>query len=467
VQYVSTRGQAPALGFLDATLAGLARDGGLYTPTAIPQVGPEAIRALAALSYAEAAARVVAPFVGDDLTRNELDAMAEDAYRGFRHAAKAPLVQIDDNLFLLELFHGPTLAFKDFAMQWLGRLMDQALARRGRRAVIVGATSGDTGAAAIEAFGGGERTEVFILYPHGRVSDVQRRQMTTIDKPGVHAIAIEGSFDDCQNIVKALFNDLAFRDELGLTGVNSINWARILAQIVYYFTAAAALGAPDRKVSFAVPTGNFGDILAGYYAKRMGLPIERLVVATNENDILARALASGVYKPSGVKPTQSPSMDIQVSSNFERLLFEAHGRDAEALRALMSSLQQSGEFAIRPEPLAAIRRDFDAVRVSEAECAGEIARVHRESGVTIDPHTAIGVAAARAALKRDRAAPMVALATAHPAKFPDAVERATGERPALPPHMRGILDAEEHFDMLPNEAAAVARFVRAHARARA
>jgi len=465
VQYVSTRGQAPALGFLDATLAGLARDGGLYMPAAIPQVGPEAIRALAGLSYAEAAARLVAPFVGDDLTRNELDAMAEDAYRGFRHAAKAPLVQIDDNLFLLELFHGPTLAFKDFAMQWLGRLMDQALALRGRRAVIVGATSGDTGAAAIEAFGGGERTEVFILYPHGRVSNVQRRQMTTIDKPGVHAIAIEGSFDDCQTIVKALFNDLAFRDELGLSGVNSINWARILAQIVYYFTAATTLGAPDRKVSFAVPTGNFGDILAGYYAKRMGLPIERLVVATNENDILARALASGVYKPSGVKPTQSPSMDIQVSSNFERLLFEAHGRDAGALRALMSSLQQSGEFAIRPEALAAIRRDFDAVRVSEAECAGEIARVHRESGVGIDPHTAIGVAAARAALKRDRAAPVVALATAHPAKFPDAVERATGERPALPPHMQDILDAEEHFDLLPNEAAAVACFVRAHARA--
>jgi threonine synthase len=466
VQYVSTRGQAPALGFLDAMLAGLARDGGLYTPAAIPRVEPDAIRALGGLSYSAAAARLVAPFVEDELTRGELEAMAEDAYQGFRNAAKAPLVQIDDNLFLLELFHGPTLAFKDFAMQWLGRLMNLALARRDRRAVIVGATSGDTGAAAIEAFGGGERTDVFILYPHGRVSDVQRRQMTTVEKPGVHAIAIEGTFDDCQDIVKALFNDLAFRDELGLTGVNSINWARILAQIVYYFTSAVSLGAPGRKVSFAVPTGNFGDVLAGYYAKRMGLPIDRLIVATNENDILARALASGVYKPLGVKPTQSPSMDIQISSNFERLLFEANGRDAEGLRGSMGSLGQSGEFTIRPEPLAAIRRDFDAVRVSEAECEAEIARVHRESGVTIDPHTAIGVRAARAALKRDPATPVVALATAHPAKFPDAVARATGERPSLPPHMRGILTAEERFDVLPNDAVAVARFVRAHARGR-
>jgi threonine synthase len=467
VQYVSTRGQAPALGFLDAMLAGLARDGGLYTPATVPQVGPGAIKALAGVSYAEAAAQLVAPFVEDELTRGELQTMAEDAYRGFRHAAKAPLVQIDDNLFLLELFHGPTLAFKDFAMQWLGRLMNLALARRDRRAVIVGATSGDTGAAAIEAFGGGERTDVFILYPHGRVSDVQRRQMTTVAKPGVYAIAIEGTFDDCQDIVKALFNNFAFRDELGLTGVNSINWARILAQIVYYFTSAVSLGAPDRKVSFAVPTGNFGDILAGYYAKRMGLPIERLVVATNENDILARAFAGGVYKPLGVKPTQSPSMDIQISSNFERLLFEAHSRDAGALCGSMGSLRQSGEFTINPEPLAAIRRDFDAVRVSETECEAEMRRVWEENGITIDPHTAVGVAAARTALRRDALTPVIALATAHPAKFPDAVARATGERPSLPPHLRTILDAEERFDVLPNDAAAVASFVRTHARGRA
>ena len=346
MRYVSTRGQAPTLGFLDATLAGLARDGGLYTPATIPAIAPGGIAALAGLSYATAAARLVAPFVGEDLGAATLADMAGASYKGFRHAATAPLVQIGDNLFLLELFHGPTLAFKDFAMQWLGRLIGAALEKRGSRATIVGATSGDTGAAAIEAFGGGARTDVFILFPHGRVSDVQRRQMTTVDRPGVHAIAIEGAFDDCQDIVKALFNDLSFRDELALSGVNSINWARILAQIVYYFTSAVALGAPGRKVSFAVPTGNFGDILAGYYAKRMGLPIERLIVATNENDILARALASGVYRPQGVKPTQSPSMDIQVSSNFERLLFEAYGRDAEAVRAAMASLKQSGEFTI-------------------------------------------------------------------------------------------------------------------------
>jgi threonine synthase len=467
VKYISTRGDAPTLGFTDAMLAGLARDGGLYTPDSVPRLTPADIRALGGLPYAKAAARVVASFVGDDFSARELGEMAEDSYRGFLHAAKAPLVQIDDNLFVLELFHGPTLAFKDFAMQWLGRLMNHALRARERRATILGATSGDTGAAAIEAFGGGERTDVFILFPRGRVSDVQRRQMTTLDKPGVHAIAIEGTFDDCQDIVKALFNDLAFRDEMGLTGVNSINWARILAQIVYYFTSAVSLGAPDRKVSFAVPTGNFGDILAGYYAKRMGLPIERLVIATNENDILARALATGVYKPMGVKPTQSPSMDIQISSNFERLLFETMDRDAAGLRALMANLKQSGEFTIAPGPLARIREDFDAIRVSEAECADEIARARRESGITIDPHTAVGARAARATLKRDPATPVVALATAHPAKFPEAVGRATGERPAPLERLRPILAAEERAAALPNDATAVAKFVRAHARSKA
>jgi threonine synthase len=465
VRYVSTRGQAPTLGFLDATLAGLARDGGLYTPAKIPEIPPGAMTGLAGLPYARAAARVVTPFVSDDLSARELEAMAGATYKDFHHAATAPLVQIDDNLFLLELFHGPTLAFKDFAMQWLGRLIGAALEKRASRATIVGATSGDTGAAAIAAFGGGARTDVFILFPHGRVSDVQRRQMTTVDRPGVHAIAIEGAFDDCQDVVKALFNDLSFRDELRLSGVNSINWARILAQIVYYFTSAVSLGAPARKASFAVPTGNFGDVLAGYYTKRMGLPVERLIIATNENDILARALASGVYRPEGVKPTQSPSMDIQVSSNFERLLFEAYGRDADAVRAAMAGLKQSGEFTILAGPLSAIRRDFDAVRVSEKECAEEMARVHRESGITIDPHTAVGVAAARAALRRDPATPVIALATAHPAKFPDAVERATGARPALPPRLQGLLERPERFSVLPNDVGAVAAFIRARARA--
>jgi threonine synthase len=465
--YISTRGHAPTLGFIDAMLAGLARDGGLYSPAALPSVTADEIRALAGVAYANAAARLIAPFVDGELTHRELVEMTAAAYRGFGHAAKAPITQLDDNLFLLELYHGPTLAFKDFAMQWLGRAMNHALETRGARATIVGATSGDTGAAAIEAFGGGARTDVFILFPNGRVSDVQRRQMTTVDKPGVHAIAIEGTFDDCQDIVKALFNDLAFRDELALSGVNSINWARILAQIVYYFTAAVALGAPARRVSFSVPTGNFGDILAAYYAGRMGLPLGRLIVATNENDILARAIATGVYRPLGVNPTQSPSMDIQVSSNFERLLFEALGRDDSAARRLMADLQQSGEFTIPAGPLAAIRADFDATRVSEVECAEEMRRAHSASAITIDPHTAIGVKAARVALARDPHTPVVALATAHPAKFPDAVERATGERPRLPRHLRPILEKPERISLLPNDAGSVARYVRAHARATA
>ncbi len=467
MRYISTRGEAPTLGFSEAMLAGLARDGGLYSPLTAPRSTPAEIRALAGLSYAAAATRLIQPFVGDEVEPAELAALAQDAYAGFRHAATAPLVQLDNNLFLLELFHGPTLAFKDFAMQWLGRLMDRALRRRQTRATILGATSGDTGAAAIEAFGGQSQTDVFILYPNGRVSEVQRRQMTTVDKPNVHAIAIEGTFDDCQSIVKALFNDLSFRDAMKLSGVNSINWARILAQIVYYFTGAVALGAPDRRVSFAVPTGNFGDVLAGYYAKRMGLSIDRLAIATNENDILARALASGLFKPLGVKATQSPSMDIQVSSNFERLLFEAYDRDAGALRALMGGLRQSGEFAIAPGPLTAIRRDFDAYRVDEETCAAEIGRAYRSSGVVIDPHTAVGVNAARRALARDPVTPVVALATAHPAKFPDAVARAIGQRPVLPPHLRDIDSRPERFSVLANDAAAVAQFVRARTRAAA
>ena len=322
MSYISTRGAAPMLGFADALLAGLARDGGLYLPLSVPHWGPEMIRTLRGVPYQEAAVRLMTAFVEQDFGSTEMELLTAAAYAGFRHAAVAPLAQLDDNLFALELFHGPTLAFKDFAMQWLGQAMNCILSQRGARATIIGATSGDTGAAAIEAFAEQSQVEVFILYPQGRVSDVQRRQMTTVDRPNVHAVAIEGAFDDCQRIVKELFGDLAFRDEMRLSGVNSINWARILAQIVYYFVGALALGGPDRAVSFAVPTGNFGDVLAGYYAKRMGLPIERLIVATNENDILVRTLASGRYEPKSVKATQSPSMDIQLSSNFERLLFE-------------------------------------------------------------------------------------------------------------------------------------------------
>jgi threonine synthase len=465
VQYISTRGQAPELGFADALLAGLARDGGLYAPMVLPEWRPEAIRALRGLAYADAAVQVMEPFIGGEFGATELALMTADAYSGFRHAATAPLVQIDANLFALELFHGPTLAFKDFAMQWLGRAMNRVLRTRGIRATILGATSGDTGAAAIEAFGGQSEADVYILYPRDRVSDVQRRQMTTVGKTNVHAVAIEGTFDDCQRIVKELFGDLAFRDEMRLSGVNSINWARILAQIVYYFVGAVALGAPERHVSVAVPTGNFGDILAGYYAKRMGLPIERLIIATNVNDILARALSSGRYEPRGVKATQSPSMDIQVSSNFERLLFECSGQDPEVVRKLMADFSRDRLFAIPSPILQRIRADFSAERIDEAGCVMEMARAYRESGLVIDPHSAIGVGAARRALIASPATPVIALGTAHPAKFPDPVERATGVRPALPAHLEDLMDREEKIIVLPNNRNAVADFLRQTARA--
>ena len=460
MDYVSTRGTAPVLGFDGALLAGLARDGGLYVPRSIPALNPEEIAGFAGLPYAEVATRVIAPFAAPSVSAATLRGMAQDAYATFRHPAVTPLSQIDANLFVLELFHGPTLAFKDVAMQLLGRLMQDALGRRGERTTIVGATSGDTGASAIEAFKGLPAADLFILYPHGRVSDVQRRQMTGVDAPNIHAMAIEGTFDDCQAIVKALFNHHAVRDELNLSGVNSINWARVVAQISYYFVAAAALGAPARPVSFAVPTGNFGDIFAGHVAKAMGLPIERLVIATNENDILARCLHTGTYEVQGVRPTQSPSMDIQVSSNFERLLFWAEGRDPEAVRALMGSLAQSGRFSLSPEPLGRIRAEFDAVRVDEAETRAEMARAYAQADMILDPHTAVGVGAARRALAADPSTPMVVLGTAHPAKFPDAVERATGRRPALPPHLADLMGRRERFSVLPNDVGAIERFIR-------
>lgn len=451
MNYISTRGDAPSLSFTDALIAGLARDGGLYLPEAYPQFEPAAIAAFAGRPYAAVAEAVIAPYAGATLAPATLRSMLDAAYARFDHKAVAPLSQIDDNLFLLELFHGPTLAFKDLAMQLLGRMMDHVLKARGQRAMIVGATSGDTGAAAIEAFRGLPQADVFILYPHQRVSDVQRRQMTTVTDANIHVIALEGTFDDCQTIVKGLFNHKSFRDEFALAGVNSINWARVAAQIVYYFTSAVALGAPHRAVSFAVPTGNFGDVLAGFIAKAMGLPIERLVIATNENDILARTLETGRYELRAVTPTQSPSMDIQISSNFERLLFEAYGRDAAAVRRLMETLQQSGGFSLDPEPLAAIRRDFDAIRIDEGETTQEIARVYRETGRLIDPHTAVGVGAGRRKLAADAATPMIVLSTAHPAKFPDAVFRATGQRAPLPAQLADLFEREERFSVLPND----------------
>ncbi|MGE0846549.1 MAG: threonine synthase, partial [Flavobacteriaceae bacterium] len=389
---------------------------------------------------------------------SDLESMARDAYATFRHDAVAPHVQMGPNDWILELFHGPTLAFKDVAMQVLARLMDHVLRREGRRATIVGATSGDTGGAAIEAFRGLSSVDVVILFPDGRVSDVQRRQMTTVADANIHALAIGGTFDDCQKIVKQLFADRALAGEVGLSGVNSINWARIAAQIVYYFTAASALGAPARAVSFTVPTGNFGDVFAGYAASRMGLPVERLVIATNENDILVRTLETGRYELAGVSATTSPSMDIQISSNFERLVFEACGRDAAAVRAAMGGLSQSGGFSLAAAPLAAIRDDFSARRAGEAEVAGAIAATLSADGYLLDPHTAVGRVVAAA--ERRAGTPMVTLATAHPAKFPDAVEAACGERPALPAWLGDLMERRERFEVLPADAAAVTRFVR-------
>ena len=465
MQYISTRGEAPVLSFTDALLAGLARDGGLYLPDSYPHLTADEIAGFAGQPYARVAEAVISSFVAGSIDPASFRAMLEAAYGTFRHPAVAPLTQVGDNLFVLELFHGPTLAFKDVAMQLLGRMMDHVLKARGQRATIVGATSGDTGAAAIDAFRGLEQVDVFIMYPHGRVSDVQRRQMTTIEGENIHAIALEGTFDDCQNILKGLFNHHDFRDRLGLSGVNSINWARVVAQVVYFFTSAVALGAPHRPVSFTVPTGNFGDVLAGYVAKRMGLPIERLVVATNENDILARALASGSYTQHGVKATQSPSMDIQISSNFERLLFDACGRDAGEIRRLMASLRQSQSFDVPPDALSRIRAEFDAGRTSEDETRAEIGRTYAQAGYLLDPHTAVATHVARKALERDSKTPMVALATAHPAKFPDAVYAAAGVRPELPPHLADLIERPERFTVVANDQAAIERFITERARA--
>ena len=462
--HLSTRGGAPAIDFTEALLAGLARDGGLYVPRSWPHMATAEIAALAGLPYQRAAEDIVTRLAGGSVGQTTLRKAIEHAYDAFRHPCVCPLVQIGDNLFVLELFHGPTLAFKDIAMRLLAGLMDAALAERGERATILGATSGDTGSAAIDAFAGSDRADLFILYPHGRVSEVQRRQMTTHRAANVHALAIEGTFDDCQALVKAMFNHGDFRDRLRLSGVNSINWARIVAQAVYYFTSAVALGAPHRPVSFTVPTGNFGNVLAGYVAKRMGLAISRLAVATNDNDILARTLADGHYRVRGVVRTASPSMDIEVSSNFERLLFEAHERDAAAVRASMGSLGQSGSFSITAPALARMRADFDGYRTNGPEAQATMREVFENCGYMLDPHSAVAVHAARCALLHDPETPMIALATAHPAKFPDAVCAATGIRPPLPARLEGLMAREECFAVLANELAAVETFVEAKAR---
>ena len=457
MQYISTRGTAPVLTFEQAMLTGLARDGGLYLPQSIPVMSTVDIRALAGLSYEDAAFRIMRPYIGDTFTDTEFEGIIARAYAGFGHAARAPLVQLDSNHHLLELFHGPTLAFKDFAMQLIGQLFQAALGRSGDRVTIVGATSGDTGSAAIEAFRGLDAVDVFILYPHGRVSEVQRRQMTTPVEANVHALAIDGHFDDAQARVKDMFNDFAFRDGVRLAGVNSINWARVLAQVVYYFTSAVSLGAPDRKVSFTVPTGNFGDIFAGYIAKRMGLPIDRLVVATNHNDILHRCLSGGEYRPDGVIPSISPSMDIQVSSNFERALFYAYNQDGAAVAQLMDELKAGG-FSVSQGALQALREAFDSGRCGEDETAATIGRTLKTTGELLCPHTAVGVHVAEAL--RDPSVPMITLATAHPAKFPDAVEAATTVRPPLPPRMADLYDRPERVTRIGNDLAAIESLIR-------
>lgn len=456
MHYISTRGAAPVLTFGEAMMTGLARDGGLYVPETVPVMSNAEIAALAGLSYEEIAFRVMRPFIGDTFGDDEFKGLIAAAYKGFGHEARAPLVQLGPNHFLLELFHGPTLAFKDFAMQLIGQMMQAALAKTGQRITIVGATSGDTGSAAMEAFRGLANVDLFILYPHGRVSDVQRRQMTTPSEANVHALAMDGDFDECQARLKDMFNDFAFRDDVRLAGVNSINWARVLAQVVYYFSSAVSLGAPHRRVSFTVPTGNFGDIFAGYIAKKMGLPIDQLIIATNQNDILDRAMKSGEYRTNGVKPSISPSMDIQVSSNFERALFDAYGRDGAAIAALMEEMK-SGGFHISQGALQALRETFTSGRCSEDQTRGTIKSAYARTGEVLCPHSAVGVKVAEEHLG---STPMITLATAHPAKFPDAVEAAMGSRPELPARMADLFDRPERFTRVKNDLGTLQALVR-------
>ncbi len=463
MDYISTRGSAPALDFEGATLAGLASDGGLYLPREWPEFSQAEIAALAGLPYAELAQRVMQPFVGDCLTPQRLLELCEAAYGRFAHAAVTPLRQLDGQHWLLELFHGPTLAFKDVALQLLGLMFEEFLGRSDQNLTIVGATSGDTGSAAIDAVAGRAKVDIFMLHPKGRVSDVQRRQMTTVLAPNVHNIAVmDASFDDAQAMVKRMFNDPAMTGRFNIGAVNSINWARLMAQVVYYFAAALQLGAPRRKVAFAVPTGNFGDVFAGYVAAQMGLPIERLIVATNVNDILHRALTSGDYSQGLVTPTAAPSMDIQVSSNFERLLFDLGQRDGAALAAQMAHFESTKSLQLTNSQREGAAALFSSARADPDDMAQALRWAHETCGDLIDPHTAIGLHAARCAgLPID--VPVVTLATAHPAKFRDAVEHATGQRPQLPARIGDLFDREERFAELPGDYAAIADYVIAHA----
>lgn len=449
--YVSTRGKAPELPFDEAVLGGLATDGGLYVPKTWPTLSAQDLRAMRGLSYAEIAKRVIRPFVGDTVKAEALDQIIDEAYSAFGHKAVVPLKELDQNLWMLELFHGPTLAFKDVALQFLGRLFDHLLTERGKRVTIVGATSGDTGSAAMEACRDRHAIDAFILFPDGRTSEVQRRQMTTIPAANVQALALQGTFDDCQDMVKAMFNDSAFRTEMNLSAVNSINWARVVAQIVYYVSSAVALGAPDRSVSFAVPTGNFGNVFAAYGAKLMGVPIEKLFVGTNRNDILARFFETGSMTMSDVEPSLSPSMDIQVSSNFERLLFDLFGRNGEEVASTLTRFRQDGTFSVSENAMAGVKATFNGTRVSDPETLDVIRKIHAQTGEVLDPHSAIAVETAIRLKDKAGDSPVVALACAHAAKFPDAVEQAVGHRPALPAFLSDLYEREERQTKLPND----------------
>ncbi len=456
MKYISTRGGGSAIAFRDAMLAGLAPDGGLYVPESIPQFSTRDIAALAGLSYQELALKILAPFVGDSFTQAELKTMIDAAYGSFRHTAIAPLVQLERDHFVLELFHGPTLAFKDFALQLLGHLMEAALKDKKQKSVVLGATSGDTGSAAIAGLSGREGIDIVILYPEGRTSDVQRKQMTTVADANVHALAVKGTFDDCQDLVKAMFSDAEYRTGVNLLAVNSINFARVLAQVVYYFYAALSLGAPARRISFSVPTGNFGDIYAGYIARSMGLPIEKLIIASNRNDILTRCVETGTYSMNGVSPSLSPSMDIEISSNFERLLFDLYGRDGAQLAQRMAEFRSSKTLTLPPAAHANLKALFGAHAVDDATTLATIKHAFETTGYLLDPHTAVGVKAAQH-FAGDHA--IVTLATAHPAKFPEAVTKATGMHPALPPHMADLFERTERITPLASNAEALKTFI--------
>ena len=462
LKYVSTRGNAPVLNFEEVLLAGLATDGGLYVPEEYPFFSAAEMRKMRALSYSELAARIMAPFTQGCFSEDELKEIAAKAYASFDHAVIAPLKQIRDDLWVMELFHGPTLAFKDYALQVVGLMFDRVMQKQGKRITIVGATSGDTGSAAIEACKDRKGLDVFILHPHNRVSEVQRRQMTTVLSENVFNIALEGTFDDCQSVVKSLFADSRFRTEYALSAVNSINWVRIMAQVVYYFRAALTLGAPDREVSFAVPTGNFGNVFAGYVAKRMGLPVKQLILGSNENDILPRFLESGLMEKRAVKPSISPSMDIQVSSNFERLLFEATGRNASVVSKLMETFKYEGRYQVSEDVLDRIKKDFTGMCCDDVRTKAEIGRVFKSSGELLDPHSAIGAVAAEAF--SDTVTPVIILATAHPAKFPVPVREATGVTPSLPLRMSDLLTRKEVFTVLPNSLDSIKYFIQTHVR---